>query len=181
MAATSLSLEEGMPANYAEPRWYAAHTYARHEKRVAEQLKQKAVEQFLPLYESLRRWKDRKVRLELPLFPGYIFVRTSVLDKLNVIRVPGVVRLVSFNGRPTPIPETEIAALRRGLNAGVTVKPHPYLKMGRPVRVKSGPLTGLTGRLVRTKQNCRIVISIEAIMRSIVAEISLDEVEVTMN
>src|SRR5216684_840587 len=89
-----------MPA-HSEPQWYAAYTCANHEKRVALQLGQRSVEHFLPTYESLRRWKDRRVRLQLSLFPGYVFVRMALQDRLQVLQVPGVARLVGFNGTPT--------------------------------------------------------------------------------
>jgi transcription antitermination factor NusG len=167
-----------LSAEDIELRWYTAYTNARHEKRIAEQLMRRSVEHFLPVYETVHRWKDRRVRLQLPLFPCYIFVRVAVRNHLEVLRVPGVVRLVGFNGRLAVLPETEMLVLRRAWSSGLRMEPHPYLTVGRIVRVRSGPLSGLTGRLVRKKQNCRIVISIESIMRSVIAEVSLDEVEV---
>jgi transcription antitermination factor NusG len=171
-----------VPTNYLEPRWYAAYTCARHEKTISRQLAQRGMEQFLPIYETVRRWKDRKVRVQLPLFPSYIFVHVALRDQLKVLQIPGVVRLVSFNGHPTALPEDEMLALRKGLSSGVSARPHPYLHlaMGRFVRVKSGPLSGLTGKLVRRKGNCRIVISIQSIMRSISAEISLDDIDIPL-
>src|SRR3979411_833139 len=99
--------------------WYAAYTSANHEKRVAQQLGLRLVEHFVPLYESVRRWKDRKVRLELPLFPGYVFVRLVVRDRLQVLQVPGVARLVGFNGLPCALPDSEMEALKAGLASGV--------------------------------------------------------------
>jgi transcription antitermination factor NusG len=95
--------------------WYAAYTTANHEKRVAEQLAVRSVEHFLPQYASVRRWKDRRVRLELPLFPGYVFVRLALRDRLQVLKIPGVAKLVGFNGTPTALPEEEIATLRTSL------------------------------------------------------------------
>jgi transcription antitermination factor NusG len=167
-----------LSAEDIELRWYTAYTNARHEKRIAEQLMRRSVEHFLPVYETVHRWKDRRVRLQLPLFPCYIFVRVAVRNHLEVLRVPGVVRLVGFNGRLAVLPETEMLVLRRAWSSGLRMEPHPYLTVGRIVRVRSGPLSGLTGRLVRKKQNCRIVISIESIMRSVIAEVSLDDIEV---
>src|SRR5713226_5030593 len=96
----------------SEARWYAAYTRANHEKRVALQLRQRSVEHFLPLYESVRRWKDRRVILQMPLFPGYVFVRLALRDRLQVLQVPGVARLVGCSGLPTALPEEEIEALR---------------------------------------------------------------------
>ena len=96
-----------LAAEAVHPVWYAAYTSANHEKRVAEQLCARSVEHFVPLYESVRRWKDRKVRLQLPLFPGYVFVRLVWWDRLHVLQVPGVARLVGFNGRPCALPDSE--------------------------------------------------------------------------
>src|SRR5258708_26480923 len=95
-----------------QPHWYAVYTCANHEHRVADQLAVRGVEHFLPLYESLRRWTDRKVRLRMPLFPGYIFVQLALRDRLRVLEVPSVVRLVGFNGRPAPLPEADVARIR---------------------------------------------------------------------
>src|SRR5690242_930027 len=134
-----------------EARWYAAYTSANHEKRVAEQLGVRDVEHFLPLYSSVRRWKDRRVMLELPLFPGYVFVRMAMRDRLHVQTVPGVARLVGFDGTPAALPEEEMEALRSSLARGARAKPHPFLKIGRRVKVKSGPMKGLQGILKRRK------------------------------
>src|ERR1700686_822783 len=102
-----------------ESRWYAAHTRANHEKRLAGQLSERSVEYFLPLYECVRRWKDRRVTLQLPLFPGYILVRRPLGGRLQVLQIPGVARLVGFNGIPAPLPDEEIDALREKLNRQV--------------------------------------------------------------
>jgi transcription antitermination factor NusG len=166
-----------LPAEY-EPRWYAVYTSARHEKKIAEQFGERAIEQFLPLYETVRRWKDRRVRLLLPLFPSYVFVRIALMNQLQVLKIPGVVRLVSFNGKPVPLPEMEISALERGLSSGLRAEPYPYVAPGRRVRIKAGPLCGLMGKLVRRKENYRIVISVESISRSILCEVALEDVEV---
>src|SRR6267378_5822400 len=104
-----------LPADYLEPRWYAAYTCANHEKRVREQLEQRSVESFLPLYETVRRWKDRRMRLQMPLFPGYVFVRMVLMDRLRVLQVPSVVRLVGFNGHLSPLLDEEIEGLKKGL------------------------------------------------------------------
>jgi transcription antitermination factor NusG len=168
--------ELGFPAAYIEPRWYAAYTCANHEKRVAEQLEGRAVEYFLPLYKSVRRWNDRKVQLDLPLFPGYLFVRLPLRDRLRVLEVPSVVRLVGFNSTPTALPEEEIQALRTGLKAGIRAEPHPYLRIGRRVRIISGPLTGREGILLRRKGHIRVVLSIELLQRSVAIEVDVSEI-----
>jgi transcription antitermination factor NusG len=154
-----------------EPRWYVAYTRPRHEKRIAEQLTERSLEQFLPLYETVHRWKDRKVKLQLPLFPGYIFVRIPLLERLKVLQVPGVVRLVGFGESPTALPEDEMEALRRGLKTGVQAQPHPYLTVGRGVRIVQGPFAGFKGILSRRKGPCRVVISLLLIKSSIALEV----------
>lgn len=161
------------PSDYLEPRWYAAYTCAQHEKRVTKQLEERCVESFLPLYETVRRWKDRRVRLQMPLFPGYVFVRLALRDRLQVLQVPSVVRLVSFNGIPTALPEEEMESLRNGLRSGICAEPHPYLKVGKRVWIKSGPLQGMRGILVRKKNAIRVVVSLDLIMRSVAVETDL--------
>jgi transcription antitermination factor NusG len=162
----------GMPAS-----WYAAYTCPRHEKSVERQLQERRIECFLPVYRSLRRWKDRRKEIEWVLFPGYVFVHILLSDRLQVLQLPGVVRFVSFHGLPTALPEKEIEALRNGLGNQIRLTSHPYLKVGRRVQVKRGPMAGAQGILVRRKQNCRLVISLEAIMRSVALEIDEDNVE----
>ncbi len=158
------------------PHWYALYTCSRHEKQVAIQLQQRGIDFFLPLYLSRRRWKDRRVTLQLPLFPGYVFVRTSLQHRIEVLNIPGAARFVAFNGRPAALPESELLSLRSGLE-GVRAQPHPYLKIGRRVRVRSGPLAGTEGILLRQKDHFRLVISIDLIMRSIAVEVDGCDVE----
>lgn len=156
--------------------WYAAYTHARHEKKVAQQLQQRGVENFLPLYHSVRRWKDRRKELDLVLFPGYVFVRLARSEKLRVLQLPGVLNFVTFNGQPAALPGDDIEALRRAMIHGVPTEHHPYLTTGRRVKVVRGPLAGAQGILLRLKNNCRIVISIDAIMRSVSVEIDEGDV-----
>jgi transcription antitermination factor NusG len=164
-------------ADYFEARWYAAYTCANHEKRVAGQLEQKAVEHFLPFYESVRRWKDRRVRLHLPLFPGYVFVRLALRNRLQVLQIPSVVRLVGFNGYPTALADDEIEALRNGLACRLRAEPHPYLTVGRRVGIVRGPLQGSEGILIRKKGIFRVVLSVHLIMRSVTVEVDSSDVE----
>lgn len=158
------------PGASAGLHWYAAYTCANHEKRVAEQLHQRTVEHYLPLYEAVHRWKDRRVRLQLPLFPGYVFVRLALGNRLCVLQVPGVVLLVGFGGQPAAVPEAEIETLRNGLSAGLRAQPHPYLAAGRRVRIRSGPMAGMEGVVLRRKGNFRVVLSVDLIQRSIAVE-----------
>jgi transcription antitermination factor NusG len=164
-----------------EARWYAAYTCANHEKKVRQQLEQRSVESFLPVYESVRRWKDRRMRLHLPLFPGYVFVRMPAADRLRVLQVPSVVRLVGFNGQLSALPDEEIEALKKGLASGVRAYPHPFLTVGRRVHVKSGPFEGTQGILLRRKGKLRLVLSIELIMRSVVIDVDATDVELLVN
>jgi transcription antitermination factor NusG len=156
-----------LPTACSEQRWYAAYTCANHEKCVAAELEARAVEHLLPLYSSVRRWRDRRVRLDLPLFPGYVFLRLALRDKLRVLQIPSVVRLVGFNGQPAALSNDEMEALRAGLKAQLNAEPHPYLNAGRRVRVISGPLQGLEGIIVHRKNRSRLVISLHLIMRSV--------------
>lgn len=161
-----------------EVAWYAAYTRANHEKQVARQLEERAVEHFLPLYSSVRRWKDRRIRLELPLFPGYVFVHFALGDRLRVLQIPSVVRLVGVNGQPTALPDAEMEILRSRLPECSGAEPCPFLKIGRRVRVKTGPLAGLAGILVRRRSGPRVVISIDLIARSIIADIDSADLEI---
>jgi len=163
-------------AELDRPRWYAIYTKARHEKRVAEQLTRKSVETLLPVYESIRRWRNGRHRVQFPLFPGYAFVRIALRDRMEVIKVPGVVRLVGFETGPVPLLDDEIEGLRRGLAAGIDVSPHPYLTAGRRVRVVSGPLQGMRGILVRRKAQFRVVVSLDLIVRSMVADVDVADI-----
>lgn len=155
----------------AQPHWYAIYTCANHEKRVAEQLRSQSAEYFLPVYQSVRQWKDRRKRLELPLFPGYVFVRIPVRERLRVLEVAGVARLVSFGGVPVPVPEEDIAIIRACLAGDQAVQPHRYLQRGQRVRVMNGLLTGFTGIVVRQRNRTRLVISFERLQRSVAVEI----------
>ena len=177
ISATLAQIEPVLPTGTperdaaAEVQWYAAYTSANHEKRVAQQLTWRSVEHFLPVYESVRRWKDRRVRLQLPLFPGYVFVRLALRDRLRVLAVPGVARLVGFDGCPTVVPAEDIEAIRACLEGNRDVQPHPYVRCGQRVRVLSGPLAGFSGIVVRQKNRARFVVSFDVLERSVAVEI----------
>jgi transcription antitermination factor NusG len=162
----------------SEPKWYAASTRSNHEKTVASQLVARGVEHFLPTYTSVRRWKDRRVTLQLPLFPGYIFVHMALADRMAVVTVPGVARLVGFDGTPVALPEQEITTLRTSLAKGFQAAPHPYLVVGRRVRVKSGALAGLSGILMRHKGNFRVVVSIDLLRQAAAVEVPCEDLEI---
>ena len=162
---------------YVQLRWYAAYTRANHERRVADQLRERGVENFLPQYESVRKWKDRRVRLQMPLFPGYVFVQLALRNRLNALQVPGVAYLVGFAGRPVPVPEEEFARIRGFLNKGLRAEPHAYLTVGRRVRVRSGPLEGMEGIVVRRKNGNRLVVSLELIQRAMAVDLDGADLE----
>ena len=160
----------------AEWQWYAAYTCANHEKSVARQLEVRSIESFLPLYEKMSRWKDRRVKVQLPLFSGYVFVRMALEEKLRVLQVPGVVRLVGFNGQPTALPKEEMEALRSGLSGALCAEPWPYLQVGHRVRLKSGPFEGMQGILLKKRNGHRFVISLELIQRSVAVEVDAADI-----
>jgi transcription antitermination factor NusG len=166
-----------VPGDGAEMNWYALYTCPRHEKCVAQQIEQRSIACFLPLYRSIRRWKDRRKELELALFPGYVFVRLALRDRVRVLQLPSAVRLVSFNGQPAILPDAEIEGLRQRLSGGICVEPHPYLRVGRRVRVCAGAMQGLEGIIVRRKDGCRLVFSLDLIMRSVAVEVDESDVE----
>jgi transcription antitermination factor NusG len=162
--------------SFVQPRWYAVYTRANHERSVAKQFGQRGVENFLPQYESVRKWKDRRVHLQMPLFPGYVFVRLALQNRIRVLEVPGVARLVSFAGKPAALPEEEFAGIRGLLSKGLRAEPHPFLTVGRRVRVRNGPLDGMTGIIVRRKNSSRLVISLELIRRGMAVDLGSEDV-----
>jgi transcription antitermination factor NusG len=164
------------PKDTSDAFWYAACTASRHEKSVAEHLRQRDVECFLPLYETIHRWNNGRHRVQLPLFPGYIFVRMALRDKLRVLQVPGLAHLVSFSGVPAVLPRTEIESLRNALKSGVMAEPHNYLTVGSRVEIRRGPLQGMQGILLRHQAQYRVVISVEMIMQSIAVEVAAEDV-----
>lgn len=166
-----------LPPDHSRLNWYALYTCPRHEKCVAQQIEQRAISCFLPVYRSVRRWRDRRKVLELALFPGYVFVQLALEDRLRVLQLPSAVRLVSFNGQPAVLPDAEIDGLRDRLNRGGPVEPFPYLRVGRRVRVCGGPMQGLEGIIVRRKDRCRLVFSLDLIMRSVAVEVDECDVE----
>jgi transcription antitermination factor NusG len=176
-----VDMSQGLAPSYtpspSELRWYAVYTCAQHEKSVAKQLAVRSVECFLPLYEKVSRWKDRRVKIEFPLFAGYVFARLSLKDRLRAVQAPGIVRLVGFNGHPTPLPDDEIHALRNGLSTALGAEPCPYVQVGRRVRILSGPLKGLEGILQRKKSGTRFVISLHLIQRSVTVEVQAADLE----
>ena len=123
--------------------WYVLYTYPRHEKAVREQLESRLIEAFLPTFVSKNRWKDRSARVETPLFPGYVFVRINLSDRNKVFAVPGVIRVLSINGSPAPVDDSEIEAVKRCVDGGAALEPYPFIEVGDRVRVRSRFARGL--------------------------------------
>jgi len=158
-------------AIHFEPRWYAAYTYSRHEKRVAEHLQRIGVESYLALYTATRQWNQRRAQVELPLFPGYVFVRIPLAERVRVLSAPGVAYLVGARGEPIPLADDEVEPLRDCLSQKLPAEPIAYLSAGSRVRVVAGPLSGLEGVIVRRDGGARFVVSIDLIMRAIAINI----------
>jgi transcription termination/antitermination protein NusG len=159
------------------PQWFAAHVRCHHEKTTAEHMRGRSIEHFLPTYETVRRWKDRQKQLSLPLFPGYMFVRVTLDQRLSVLVVPGVARLVGSENRPVPITDAEIERLKTLRQHRINVEPHAYLAVAQRVRIVRGPLIGLEGVLLRRKGRVRLLISIDLIRQSALIEIDSADVE----
>jgi transcription antitermination factor NusG len=136
----------------------------------------KGFEVFLPLYESTRRWKDRRKVLSLPLFPGYVFVRGAMDRRLPVLTTPGVHTIISQGERIATVPEEEIEAIRRTIDGDFSVEPHPFLRCGERVRVVRGSLEGVEGILTRKKSLFRLVLSVEMLAQSVSVEIDAMDV-----
>jgi len=168
---------EQMEIKTQSPAWFVLYTRHQHEKTVAEVLTGKSVESFLPLYKTAHRWKDRMKELSLPLFPNYVFVFAGLDQRGLALSTPGVYDFVRLGGAPAIIPAEEIEAVRQVVERGLNAEPHPFLKSGDQVRVKSGPLEGLEGILVRKKGFYRLILSVELVVRSISVEVEVADVE----
>src|SRR5205807_3215350 len=142
---------EGIPSVSSPLTWHVLHTQHQHEKNVARALTGKGFEVLLPLYTAVHRWKDRKKRVSLPLFPCYVFVQSPFDRWLPILSTPGVHNVVGFGGTPSIIPNLELEAVRRMSEGSLKVAPHPFLQCGDRVRLIEGPLQGLEGLLVRKK------------------------------
>ena len=154
-----------------EPRWYALKTRSRHEKVVRDQLVQRDIDTFLPVCESWRQWKDRKKKVELPLFPGYCFARFPLVERLRILNVIGVADLVSINQRPEPVLEEELVAIQQLVATKLQYDPHPFLEEGMDVEVVRGPLTGVRGKLLRKDRVTRLVLAVTLVRQAAVVEI----------
>ena len=176
VGTTSSQLPEQFPLQTGRltediPRWYAVYTWARHEKVVARNFEERGITYFLPLYQAIHHWNKRSARVTLPLFPGYVFVQTNARYRHQLLQVSGVVHYVGSGTTPSSIPDDEIEVVRRVLLSGKEVAPHPFLSLGKSVRIASGPFAGLSGVVQRTKSGSRVIISVELIRRSLAVEL----------
>jgi transcription antitermination factor NusG len=157
--------------------WFAVYTTCRHEKRVAHHLEQRQIEHFLPIYRAHHKWKDgTKAVVDLPLFPGYVFVRIDLNDRVGVLEVPGVLSMIGTAKQPAPLPDREVEALRVGLDP-TKAEPHPLLTVGQRVRITRGALAGVEGIVVRKKGGLQVVLTLSLLMQSIAIEVNGGDVE----
>jgi len=156
--------------------WFALWTRSRHEQIVREQLERKRIEAFLPTVTRWSRWKDRKKRIDWPLFPGYCFARFNLRDRLPVLKCSGVVNIISFEHEPAPIPEHEIAGIRQLVESDLAYDPCPMIREGMAVEVVHGPLKGVVGRLVRKNEKARLVLSVDLIGQAVSVEVDAADV-----
>jgi transcription antitermination factor NusG len=155
-------------------RWYGLHVRPRFEKIVALHLKQKGYEEYLPLYINRRQWSDRIKEIEKPLFPGYLFCRFDASQRLPILVVPGVLSVVGCGKNPVRIPDEEIVAVRNVVESGLDYEPSGFVTTGQVVRVESGPLRGMVGIASTYKNNCRLIISVNSLRRSVSVELDSD-------
>ena len=159
--------------------WYALLVRTRSATLTAASLNDKGYEVFLPTYVQKRKWSDRYVAFEKPLFPGYLFCRLNPLDRmLPILTTPGVMSILSAGRMPIPVPDSEIDAIKSLLNSGLSVLPFPDLTTGTKVLLEKGPLTGIHGVVTTVGKSCRLIVSVEILHRSVMVEIDRDWVRV---
>lgn len=169
MEATRLSAPK-------EPAWFAVWTRSRHEASVRDQLLQRGIEAFLPTVPKWSRWKDRRKRIDWPLFQGYCFARIRREEASAVRTCPGAAAIVSFDGQVTSIPDSEIEAIRTLVESDLQYDPCPLIPEGSLVEVIAGPLKGVAGRLVRKQTRARLVLSVDLIGQGVSVEVDAADV-----
>ena len=156
--------------------WHVLHVIANHEKRVAQHLAVRSVEHYLPLYRTRSQWTDRSVRLERPLFAGYVFVRFGAGERLSVISTPGVLHLLG-DSASSMVSCAELDRIREALAGGYTLLPHAWLKVGTQVRVRGGVFNGVSGVVTELRRQCRVIVELAAIRQCFSLEVGIDDVE----
>ena len=170
------SLDREQPSESAIA-WYALQTRPRHEKRVAQELRARKIEEFLPVHRCRNRWKNGVTAdVELPLFPCYLFVKVPLRERVRLLQLPGVIGFAVNSARPTALAERDIDSLRT-LSSICSAEPHPFLKLGDRVRIMAGPLADMEGILVRRKNLLRVVLSLDFLLRSVAVEVSEFDIE----
>ena len=151
--------------------WFAVRAKTTHEKRVATLFAQKGYEWFLPLYQARRRWSDRVKQVELPLFPGYVFCKFVMDERMSILTTPSVLGIAGIGPMPLPVNEREMDAIRRVVGTGMELTPEPFLEAGRRVRINGGSLEGLEGMIQSVRRRDRLILSISLLQRSIAVDI----------
>jgi transcription antitermination factor NusG len=171
-------IETGLHAEWLESKWYALFVRSNQEKRVAQHLTHRQIEHFLPVFDSIHQWRDRKVRLSQPLFTGYVFVHIPLAERLKVLVIPNVVNLVGTRNTPSIISEEEITGIRHAMESG-KVEPHPYRALGEGswVVINAGAMIGMEGVLVRLQNSTRVLISLNSISQAFTVEVDTHSVE----
>jgi transcriptional antiterminator NusG len=179
-AVRAWEFSQPMPEGEVEDgSWYAVQTRARHEKRVAERLLERGVTNYLPLVTEVHRWSDRKKVVQLPLFSCYLFakLKPTNVERMRVLSLDGVLSLVGEKGTGTPIPDEQIDSVRMVVEQQVPWETHPFLKIGQRVRVRGGALDGTEGILTSRNGDRTLVISVDAIQRSLALRVEGYSVE----
>ena len=172
----SRGISDIVAASEAEVRWFALWTRSRHEQVVRAQLEQRHVDAFLPTITRWSRWRDRKKKIDWPLFPGYCFARFNPRERLPILKCAGVVNILSFEGEPAPIPEHEIDGIRQLVESDLAYDPCPIIHEGMMVEVAHGPLRGVVGRLLRKNEKARLVLSVDLIGQAVSVEVDAADV-----
>jgi transcription antitermination factor NusG len=159
-----------------EQKWYALTVPYQHERQAEKALKSKGLETLVPVYRSQRRWSDRVKDVEIPLFAGYVLCQFDLTERIRVLDTPGVSKIVGFGGAMTALEDCEVTGIQRLMALKVPLAPWPYLKPGDRVRVEHGPMRGLEGTLLRTKDTMHLVIGVELLQRSIAVEVDRDSI-----
>src|SRR5918995_2342059 len=159
------------------PAWFAVWTRSRHEQAAREQIAEKGLEVFLPTVTRWSRWKDRRKKVDWPLFPGYCFARFEPAERLSVLKCAGVVSIVSINGEIVPIPDAEIDGLMRLVESELQYDPCPLIREGTMVEVVHGPLKGVAGRLLRKGSHARLMLAVDLIGQAVSVEVDAADVK----
>jgi transcription antitermination factor NusG len=164
-----------MPTAIAIPSWYALTVHPKHEHLAQRSLANHDFETYLPMHRVRRRWSDRSKDQEVVLFPGYLFGRFAMYQKIRVLTSPSVRSIVSVGRDPLQVSETEIESIRALVASGRPVDVCPYLRIGQPVRITQGPMASLRGIVTRTSDSWRVVVAVEALGCSVAVEVDADQ------